>query len=429
MIRCLTILWILGCLLVSCEEPDLIQETDPNGLYAPYLTSLRNDGEVTLKWGKPACAMCGGCPCSQLHPDYFEVLYSETDQGKLQVYTVVDNDVSETTVDHLDNQKPYYFAIKAVISGEKYTISETIMVIPNTPENVNQLFNTVDKEAKLGSWSPDQSSVAYVGDYVWNDGNYSAQSVFISSSSGENSYLVEKYARSPEWSPGGQQIVYQTDNEEANTSPGYRPTHLAIYDVNDSTVSRLTSGNSFNYLPTWSADGEWIAYLSDRAGGNEYNIWKIPSTGGPPIQVTTDFNDLSDLAIKSSRSPEILSWSADGKRIAFARYNSSTPLKTDIYSVTSDGDDLQTMITSPWNDYCPAYSPDGEKIAFISDRSGKLAIWTMDLQTKKLSQISGSTEKWIYVNAGKIAWSSSGDKILFTSSENDFFTLYSVDVD
>ena len=52
----------------------------------------------------------------------------------------------------------------------------------------------------------------------------------------------------------------------------------------------------------------------------------------------------------------------------------------------------------------------------------------MNLQTKKLRQITGSNEQWVYVNWGKIEWSASGDKILFTSNSDNLFTLYTVDI-
>lgn len=418
----LATIWLFTCCLVGCnDQVELKEETDPNGLYIPYLTSKRNDGKVTLNWGKPGCLYCGTCPCPQLNPDYFEVLYSNSGMADLEVYTVVDNDIFEATIDGLTNGIPGYFAIRAVISGIKYTQSSAIMVIPNSPENVHQLFQIIDKDVKLGSWSPDQSSITYVADYE------STESVYMSSVNGANSLLVEKSSRSPEWSPVGDKITYHTENGEVNTSPGYRPTHIAVYGVNDNISFRLTTGNSFNYLPSWSPDGEWIAYLSDKAKGNEFNIWMVHSSDGTTLKVTSDFNDLNDLAIIDDRSPKTLSWSSDGKSIAFARLTGN-PLNTDIYSVSIDGDNLQTIITSPWNDNYPSYSPDGNLVAFISDRSGLSEIWTMDLQSQELSQITGSTEL-IYVNSGKLEWSSSGNKILFTGSENGFNKLYSVDVE
>lgn len=67
-------------------------------------------------------------------------------------------------------------------------------------------------------------------------------------------------------------------------------------------------------------------------------------------------------------------------------------------------------------------------IAFVSDRSASNQIWTMNLQTKKLKQITGSVDRWINAHAG-IEWSASNDKILFTASDGGYYTLYAVAVD
>lgn len=94
----------------------------------------------------------------------------------------------------------------------------------------------------------------------------------------------------------------------------------------------------------------------------------------------------------------------------------------------SAGGSKTTIISSQWSDFCPAYSPDGTTIAFVSNRSGSNEIWAMNLQTKKFRQITGSTGKWIYENSGKIEWSASGKKILFTSNADVLNTLYTVDI-
>jgi Tol biopolymer transport system component len=181
----------------------------------------------------------------------------------------------------------------------------------------------------------------------------------------------------------------------------------------------LTSGNSFNYLPTWSSDGNWIAFLSDKSGSQEFNIWKVPSDGGTAVQVTSDFNDLTDMGIIDDRSPKTLSWSKDGKNIAFARKTESNQEYVySIYSVPSVGGSKTTILSSQWSDFCPVYAPDGTSIAFVSNRSGASEIWTMNLKTKKIRQITGSMGKRIYAYPplGKIEWSASGNKILFTTN-------------
>ena len=410
--------------LWSCKKDNRIQDV-ANELYTPTLKSIRNNGKIILQWGKPQCEFT----CAQLDPNQFEILMSTTDPSKLRLHATVSNNIFTLTIDNLINGTPYYFAIKAVGLNKKFTESKTIMTIPDNPENIQTLFPITGKDRELGTWSPDQSALAYVSEYIWNNGNNVAQSVFLYSLSNNTEWLIEKNSRSPEWSPTRQKIVYHTDNGEVNSSPGYRPAHIAVYNTQDSTTKRLTRGNSFNYLPSWSADGNWIAFLSDKAGSKEYNIWKVPSDGGTEIQITYDFNDLSDTKIIDDRSPKTLSWSKDGSSIAFARLKkSSEGYDYDIYSVPSNGGSRTTIISSQWSDFCPAYSPDGTTIAFVSDRSGTNEIWTMDLPTTKFRQITGSTGKWIYENSGKIEWSASGKKILFTSNADTFKTLYTVDI-
>ncbi len=412
---------ILGCQ----KDPSVDIKTDE--LYTPYLTSVRDNGKITLMWGKPACLYCANCPCPQLDPNHFEIFVSDSDPSDLKFHSTVSNNIFEVAINNLTNGKPYYFAIRAV--GQKeFTVSKTVMTIPENAETVQPLFPTIDNNKELGTWSNDQSKIGYISSYFWNNGNNESQSLFVYSFSNNAELLVEKSSRSPEWSPTGQKIVYQTENGMVNSGQGM-PCHISVYNTTDSTIKRLTSGSAFNFLPTWSFGGEWIAFLSNKAGGQEYNIWKIPSDSGTAVQVTLDFNDNSDLGIIDDRSPKSLSWSKDGNNIAFSRLTKlNQGYNSVIYTIPSSGGSKTILVPSQWDDYAPTYSPDGTTIAFVSNRSGKNEIWTMNLQTKKFKQITGSKDKWIYANPGKIEWSLSGNKILFTSNSNNFKTLYTVDI-
>lgn len=48
----------------------------------------------------------------------------------------------------------------------------------------------------------------------------------------------------------------------------------------------LTNHPAADYFPSFSRDGKWIYFSSNRSGGQEPSIWKVPSSGGNAVQVT-----------------------------------------------------------------------------------------------------------------------------------------------
>jgi Tol biopolymer transport system component len=52
----------------------------------------------------------------------------------------------------------------------------------------------------------------------------------------------------------------------------------------------------------------------------------------------------------------------------------------DIYLVNADGDGMRRLTSSPAWDVFPAWSPDGRKIAFDSDRMGNFDIWVIEVE-------------------------------------------------
>src|ERR1700730_17040978 len=85
-------------------------------------------------------------------------------------------------------------------------------------------------------------------------------------------------------------------------------THLYTMDLPHGQPQRLTSGNGREFQPTWSPDGKFIAYVTWSSEGGQ--LWKAPSSGGTPVQLS------KSLAVYSNPA-----WSPDGSKIVALRGN------------------------------------------------------------------------------------------------------------
>jgi dipeptidyl aminopeptidase/acylaminoacyl peptidase len=81
----------------------------------------------------------------------------------------------------------------------------------------------------------------------------------------------------PRWSPDGQSIA-------ANGWQGDAPLDVFRLEVASGFVRRLTSDTAWDSNPTWSHDGRWLYYTSNRTGS--FQLWKMPATGGDARQLT-----------------------------------------------------------------------------------------------------------------------------------------------
>jgi len=116
-------------------------------------------------------------------------------------------------------------------------------------------------------------------------------------------------------------------------------------------------------------------------------------------------------------------WSPDGKRIAFA---SDRAGKQGIYVMDADGENVRQLSRDYVRDRAPLYSPDGKKIAFTHDmENGNSHVFVMNSDGSNPTDV---TESSTY--AADPCWSPDGKKITFTSWTNDSgFRLQVIDDD
>jgi Tol biopolymer transport system component len=125
-------------------------------------------------------------------------------------------------------------------------------------------------------FSPDGRRITFHSD---RSGNLE---IWICDSDGTNlmeltSFGANKRAGSPRWSPDGHQIAF--DVFEKGKGDVY------VINVDDRVTRPIAMEVSTDHLPSWSRDGKWIYFASDRSG--RYEVWKTSAHGGQTLQVTT----------------------------------------------------------------------------------------------------------------------------------------------
>ncbi|MFO0982817.1 MAG: S9 family peptidase [Planctomycetota bacterium] len=105
--------------------------------------------------------------------------------------------------------------------------------------------------------------------------------------------------------------------------------------------------------------------------------------------------------------------SPDGNWVAFVLRTYSLETNkgsADIYLVSADGKTLRQLTTSPAQDYGPTWSPDGKRLAFISNRSGSSQVWTIAPEGGEAQQLTS-----LPVDVDNVSWSPSGGHVAFTA--------------
>lgn len=131
---------------------------------------------------------------------------------------------------------------------------------------------------------------------------------------------------------------------------------IYLMDLRGENILALTGGIFDESEPSWSPDGQQLAYISNEGSGNA-NIWIMNRDGSDRRQITD--------TVASEGNP---AWSPDGQYIAFTS-NADDPIGTDIYLMRVDGSDVVRLTDSSGFDLNPAWSPDGQYIAFTTNRN------------------------------------------------------------
>ncbi len=224
------------------------------------------------------------------------------------------------------------------------------------------------------------------------------------------SFIVSSLGRSwgtsdhsPSWSPDASRIAFVSD------------TDIVVMDATGGALLNLTNTQSREYAPAWSPDGRRIAFLSDRDGHAALYLMNLD--GSSVFRVTT--------AVGSGPGGR-LTWSPDSTLLGFDCEVDAG--NEDICVIGASGAGLRRLTVGPGRDINPAWSPDGQQIAFATDRYApgttvQLALMRPD--GSAVSLLGGGITGW------SPAWSTDGSQIALEAPSYYFYAadLYVVSAD
>jgi Tol biopolymer transport system component len=224
-------------------------------------------------------------------------------------------------------------------------------------------------------WSWDNLRVAMTR---WRPyGSSTTYDIYVVNRDGSNGHWVRPTAfpfrlRDPAWHPGGSRIVLSVQLNDG--------LYLATMNATTGDVSFVGGGSGKRGTnPSYDPYGQRIIYV------NDYDKKSI-------LQINADGSGQKVL-VSSTQTFDSPSFSPDGKKIVYSRYAANTTngystYSPDIFVKNLVDGTTKRIVASTAYDTEPTWSPDGTKIAFVSNRSGKPQIYTVSASGGGLTRIT-----------------------------------------
>ena len=201
-----------------------------------------------------------------------------------------------------------------------------------------------------------------------------------------------------DWSPDGTRIAFEHRTDPLINS--WMRADISIVDVATREITPLVSRAGYDGGPTWSPDGEWIAYS---AGGPDTTsvyytnsrFYKIPSGGGEIVQLAADLDEDPFITAWTPRGIYLVGWERTKRRV---------------YRVDPNTGRTETFANIPDRIWSVSFTPDGRTMSLVGRTDGSLdEVYRSSVSRFRPEQLTNMTQQiegWSVGASEVISWQS-----------------------
>jgi Tol biopolymer transport system component len=379
-----------------------------------------------------------------LSPDGRRIVYTSRASGKAAIYlrSVGGQQAFNLTKDSpADDRQPAFSPDGEQIAFRSDRDGGGIFVMGRTGESVRRLTDSGFNPA----WSPDGKEIVFADEGIPGmPFNRFQQSGLwtVTVATGAKRLVTKGDAVQPSWSPHGQRIAYWAIPWIGSVGA---QRDLWTVPAQGGPALQVTDDPAVDWNPIWSPDGKYLYFASDRGGS--MNLWRVPidepsgKVLGRPEAITTpasfvgtlsfaaDGRHLAYASMLTTSNIQMLAFDPASKTVTGAPVpitSGSKPYSNpdispdgawlafqasggqeDIFVCRIDGTGLRQLTNDVARDRVPRWSPDGQRIAFYSDRNGRYNIWSIHPDGSGLEQLTDAAG-----NLDFAVWSPDGSRMV-----------------